>query len=259
MIGKKEAAGIWEGYKLFAKTCGVLRSGFELVGIAPPSDGRVLEVAEAMAIRGESVLEHQAKVAWLALAMDSLDTNGRFFFLHKTYAQAAWLDFVVALCHDVGETAIGDIPDDGREAHGGKAVVERHVFGEMSHCFSAFDAKQTQGAFVSFQTLGSQNGRAVYALDKLEAVLTLLLCEQGDNVGRITNKPSLTEADRYYMEVAKAEEAADCWGAHLCADIRDFPNIIKEPVLAILGAAFQDVRGKLPLWLTNAACIEPYK
>lgn len=116
---------IWDGYRLYAGTAYVSRKGFELVGLTKDTE-MPLPVAETFVRRGESAMEHQAKTAWLAMAFN--DNFPLFFSDMDSAYSLAYLMMTVGLCHDVGEVAIGDIPDDGNPLHDKKDAAEREVF-----------------------------------------------------------------------------------------------------------------------------------
>jgi len=238
-----DSAGIWKAYQLFATTSAVRRKGIELVGMTAPTPDGVPEPQDALYLRGESDLEHQAKVAWLVAAFVGCYGNNFFQLYEPNSSIELWSVMMTALCHDVGEVAMGDVPDDGSEEHNAKLEKERAVFGDMLRFLPADYSIPLQLDYWFFQDLDGHNGRAIYALDKLEAILTLLYYEKHGCTGRISSKLEPTEADKYYMRVTRSDTAADCWAAHMCAHIRKFPESIKCPVLALLDTAVLDVRG----------------
>lgn len=136
---------IWRGYKTIAKTAYVLRSGFSLIGLTNPLD-QSESVSGMFRRRNESILEHSAKVVYLAIAMMSHFPG--FFGSNKLefedYPSELWATITVALLHDVGEIATGDIPDDGNPLHDTKDEIEREFFnGQMAPAYSleVFDSK----------------------------------------------------------------------------------------------------------------------
>lgn len=235
---------IWQAYKMYAETARVQRSGFVLTGVA---DTPIYpdEVTAAFKARGESGLEHQAKVAWLTATFAS---NFPFYFGIDRQPANFWSLVTVALCHDVGETVIGDIPDDGRPEHDAKDADELEAFRALAMAFGPYDHCACAAMFEHFQKRDSISGKALYALDKLDAVLTLIFLESYGCYGSIFAKPSPTDLDRYFMTVTGTDNVADCWAAHFCMQIRDFPKIITKPVLTLLETAFRDVRGEIPAW-----------
>lgn len=253
---------IWEAYQLYAKTATVRRKGFELCGMTFPTANETLDFGESFAVRGESDLEHQAKVAWLLLAFTGGENFLRDYFLSAILNRdgiGLWSLFAVALCHDIGEVETGDIPDDGNALHETKDETERRVFEEMSEIYSPeyFRREIARATFRCFQEKENNFGMLLFTLDKLEAVLMQLLCEKYGCLGKTTAKPYATELDNYYMRETGSESSADCWAAHMCSLIRDFPEWIKEPVSGLLDAAVRDVRGEPFAWWNKD--ILPYK
>lgn len=229
---------------MYSGTAFVRRKGFELVGLSELNDGEV-DIPQTFAIRGESLLEHQAKTAWLASVFVS--NFPRFFGDRRLASSAAlpnfWHLITTALCHDVGELKIGDIPDDGNPLHGTKDAEERKVFNELIQVYEVDDRVTLRQAFREFQDKTTFAGQGLYALDKFEAVATLLNMERHKAYGSILHKASPTESDCYYMTQTGAASATDCWAAHMCSVIRDFPKIIRDPIMTLLDIAVRDVRG----------------
>ena len=221
-----------------------------MLGLADSLGGSGKEVAEAFFCRGESDLEHQAKVGWLTLAF--LNNFPGFFgeLTNKSgFQPEIWSIITVALCHDVGEVEIGDIPDDGRPEHDLKNDTELRVFKTlMRRAFCSYNASEAIAVFERFQQKHPLTGAALFMLDKLEAVLTLLFLEKHGAVGNLENKVNLTAQDKYFMRAAESNNPADVWAIHFKLVVQGFPKSLSEPVLKILAAAFVDVRGKLPEW-----------
>lgn len=248
---------VWEAYQLYAKTAAVRRKGFELAGMTEKTDDIVPDIAESFMARGESDLEHQAKVAWLALAFMAGPAGYRIIWPRGPVE--TWAIATVALCHDVGEVEIGDIPHDGNALHDTKDEIELKVISEMAEIYSTANWRRSRMlfAFTEFQNKTTPCGMALFALDKLESVLMQLLCEKHGCCGMITARENPTELDKYFMRMTKSEKSSDCWAAHTCSLIRDFPDWIKCPVLTLLDVAVRDVRGEPFAWWNKD--ILPYK
>lgn len=239
---KNSYIDIWKAYQTFATTAAVLRKGYEQSGMTKMTEDTVPNIADSFRWRGESDLEHQAKVAWLALVF--------FWKFGFHWHIGIWSLIVVALCHDVGEVEIGDIPDDGNPLHDTKDQIERNMFEKMVD--RAFRSKirrkhKLMKLFDDFQHRKNR-GAAIFALDKLEAVLMQLLCEKHGNVGDLEKKENCTEQDKRLMEFTGSSKTADIWAAHMCLHIKGFPSWIKIPVLGLLDTAVRDVRGTPFSW-----------
>ncbi len=230
---------IWNAYQIYATTAAVRRKGYELTGMTQETDDIVPDVVESFRLRGESDLEHQAKVAWL--------TSVFIKIFWPQIGADVWTILVVALCHDVGEIEVGDIPHDGNPLHDGKNQAERRVFEKMVNegFITPFERRCKDDLMKMFDDFQNQDnvGKAIFALDKLEAALMQLMCEKHGCCGDLKFKENPTDQDRYFSELTGSEKTSDIWAAHMCSLIRDFPHWIKVPVLELLDAAVRDVRG----------------
>lgn len=226
---------IWSAYKIYAGAAFVSRRGYELTGMAAKMD--FAKKSDHFNWRGESGLEHQAKATWLATVFLA---NFPKYFGEGVSGQAL---MTVLLCHDVGETVVGDIPDDGNALHGTKDAKELEVFEEMAAVYD-FEKDMIVNLFKQFQTNQVRIGQAIYAIDKLEAVLTQIFLEKYGLVGYIDKKPDATDLDRHFMEVTGVNLASDCWAAHLKHQIYEFPDLIKDPVYTLIRVAVEDVRSE---------------
>lgn len=243
---------IWEGYKTYAKSASVIRKGFELVGASVNTDDS-LDFASTFYRRSESTLEHQAKTAWLASAFMSNFPD--FFGIELTFnfTMGDWLVITTALCHDVGETAIGDIPDDGNSLHDTKDEAEHAVFKDFIKAYGYADQRRLLELFESFQKRDYNPARALYALDKVEAVLTLLLLESVGIKGSIEMKNNPTSRDSFFAKAIGSDLAADIWGAQMSNQIKSYPSHISEPVLTLLNVAARDIRNGEFSWLQESS------
>jgi len=250
---------IWDGYVLYVKSAAVTRRGVEALGLADSLGGSGKEVVEAFFYRGESDLEHQAKVGWLTLAF--LNNFPGFFGElpnRSGFQPEVWSLLTVALCHDIGEVGIGDIPDDGRPEHDLKNDTEFKVFKILMRAFCSYNAGESIAVFERFQQKRPSTGAALFMLDKLEAVLTLLFLEKHGAVGNLENKASLTAQDKYFMKAAESNNPADVWAIHFKLVAQGgFSKNLSEPVLKMMETAFVDVRGELPKWWDKE--VPPYE
>lgn len=260
---------IWKGYsKTYALGATVIRKGFEFCGESIPADV-MIEIGAVVArrstpekknrkpnfgdyftYRGESDLEHQAKVAYLASVFKS---NFPDFFgedlVHQDFSRSDWDALVVALCHDTGEVKNGDQVDDGSPGHEVKDAAELEVFEEFVQSYAEADRERLIEVYKSFQKRDSRPMQALYALDKLEAALTQLLLEKYGVRGCATVKPNPTEQDLRYAKEAGSIYSADGWSYGLMDRLNGFPPEITEPVFTLLEVAVRDVRKESFFWL----------
>ena len=227
--------GIWNGYKLFAKTAFVLRSGYSLTGMTKVPQN--LGIAENFEWRGESVLEHQAKVAWLVKAFQ---TNfPRYFSIDDTDQL-----ITVGLTHDTGETVVGDIADDGNPRHGTEDAEEFKAVKLLYDESYGHESGKIATTFKQFQDKRTHDGWALYALDKTETILMQIFLEGHGMTGSIKGKPHETELDKYFARITGSDLPIDIWAAHMKYSLRNCnePTII-EPIFDLIKVAITDVRG----------------
>ena len=238
---------IWKGYKLYASGCGTARKGFECGGQTQPTDENPCSV-DRFVYRGESILEHQAKVAWLFTTFLS-NFSDNFGAMYPRLISGLWQYFAVAaLTHDAGESTIGDIPDDGRAEHDTKDGLELDFYNEFVEAYHPRHQGKILDAFVQFQDKSSIPGQLVYALDKTDFVLTALFLEKHGHHGCIKFKSFPTDRDRYFMQVTETSVAADCWAAHLVTILSELPSTIRGPIMVLIDTAVRDVRGEPFKW-----------
>lgn len=233
---------IWEGYQLYASLCAVDRRGYELVGLTSYSTKDSPNIGDVFDRRGESDLEHQAKTAWLCSVFAS-NFPDYFEMPSRKIPTDVWLLVTTALCHDVGEAKTGDIPDDGRAEHELKNLVELQVFCELAGVFDYVDQEKSINTFRQFQNRDSHIGKALFALDKAEAVLTTIFLAKHGDFGHITFKDTVTERDEYFMSETRSDSPMDCWAAHLQTVTCDFPVTITDPIYSLIDTAIRDVYG----------------
>ncbi len=151
---------IWKGYQTYASCASVIRKGFELVGATNIINDE-LDLKSTFMRRGDSTLEHQAKTAWLASVF--LSNFPEFFGKGITCETSpeVWVYITTALCHDVGESKIGDIPDDGNPLHDTKDTAELELFREFIYAYSFFDRRELLKTFKSFQEKKLTSGQGV--------------------------------------------------------------------------------------------------
>lgn len=234
---------IWEGYKLYARGCATTRVGFELAGHALFGGDSPCDMS-MFPIRGESILEHQAKAAWLTVV-----------FISNFYASSSDQELMnlsaLSLVHDVGESVIGDIPDDGRVEHENKGLSEREFFESFVLAYAEPHRKDILDKFKEFQDKNTFSGQLVYAIDKLEFVLMSLFLETFDIYGSLKSKNPPTPQDKYFMDLTHTDAATDCWVAHTLVLLSPLNSRISEPALTLIDVAVCDVRGEHFPWWDN--------
>lgn len=232
---KELCSDIWSGYKRFAESGFVLRSGYSLTGMTKVPTN--LGIAEEFEWRGESVLEHQAKVAWLVKAFQA--NFPRYFFIDDTDRL-----ITVGLTHDTGETVVGDIADNGNPRHGTKDAEEFKAVKSLYDESYGYESGKIATVFKQFQDKRTHDGWALYALDKIEAILMQILLESHGVKGSIKGKTYETELDKYFARITGTDSPTDIWAARMKYSLRNCnePTII-EPIFGLIEVAITDVRG----------------
>lgn len=241
---------IWKGYKFFAQGALVPRIGYELVGTASTTDPDE-SITDRFRLRGESIMEHSAKVAYLCSAFMS-HFPGIFEdappFDDGLREHDAWLVSTISLLHDVGEVAVGDIPDDGNPMHDIKDELERNTFDCcMAPAYPREEYLPLRVAYADFQEHRGF-GQVIFALDKLEAILCLVWLEQYEIYGSVYDKPTTTAQDIHYASLTGTPCATDCWAAHSKDRLRDLPPKLTHHIFELLRVAVLDVRGEWFDW-----------
>lgn len=244
---------IWKGYKYISNLSFVNRSGYQLIGISDHI-GQEESIEKQVRRRGESDMEHSAKVAYLCSAFishfpDEIDIG--LPCSGEQWSDNVWLLITIALLHDVGEVATGDVPDDGNPFHDTKDQLEREAFEQyMLGAFAREDLLPLKIAYTDFQEHKGL-GQFVYMLDKLEALLHLIWLEQYEIYGDINAKPVPTAQDSHYARLTGTPCATDCWIAHSKDLFKDLPPDLTRHAYELLRVAVLDVRGEWFDWWDN--------
>lgn len=252
-ISDVDAKRIWNAYEMYSRTAYVVRTGFQCFGLTQPYDRNWLKrESDIFFERGQSSAEHQANVAFLCSVFSS---NFPAFFKQEVLSaqdfQYLWVLTTVALLHDVPEGVIGDICDDGRPEHAAKDKKEGQIYNKFVEMgFNRNDAKALIDGFNNFQEKRGSIYSGAYALDKADAVLTLIFLEKHDCIGNIKAKDQPTPLDRETMRVTGTTNPVDCLALHLkmIFEYYHMPESITEPIYAVIRAAIIDVRGSFFKW-----------
>ena len=253
VVREADARRIWEAYKMFSGTSYIVRTGFQCFGLTQDYSVEWLDgIANKFYERGQSSLEHQGNVTLLCNLFSS---NFPGFFGQNTLTaqefQHIWALSMVSLFHDVGEIKVGDLPDDGRRAHAVKQAEEYKAFLKFVETgFSPDDARDIIDGYKAFSDHNSYMYNALYALDKADAVLTLIFLEKNGVIGNMKHKVDYTRLDKKTMEVTGTSNPVDCLALHLkmIFENLNLPDGITEPIYAVLRVAILDTRNEFFNW-----------
>lgn len=229
---------IWRNYATLKRQCLIARAGFARVGIYPGTPDGKTEPQ-----RSESVAEH---VLGTLILLDEVA-----MFCPEMISDVEMLQCMrLLLRHEVGESEIGDIPDDGRRNETQKNNDELRVMMQYSRNLPTKYGMRMLSDFIDFQNKSSGLAQLAYCIDKGETVLQCVLYEQDGRDGACADeelRKNLSEQDRKYMRQTGSTRIVDNWGAHYLDLIREFEC---APVfVGILRAAVEDVRGEWFTWL----------
>lgn len=259
---------IWDLYlRMKQGLTQVTRTGYGSYGVYPYNSKA--KPGEIDKNRAESDAEHTLGMAALVMLV-------AMYFPQLIHPSETALFMQVALLHEMGETVIGDIPDDGRRDEAKKTTKERQIVLQFVKNMPEPHGTNLIDAFIEFQDRTTRRGRLLYGLDKLEAVLQGLIYEKEGRGGDIRNKAAqlrlseqnresvrrasstwscLSDRDRENMERAHSTRLVDIWSVHFLELIQGMPE---APVLRrILKAAVLDVRGEWFDWAESLMQDEP--
>lgn len=229
---------IWRNYAAFKRQTLVMRAGFARMGIYPGTpDGKTEP------LRSESVAEH---VLGTLILLDEIA-----MFCPEMVSEAEALRCMrLLLKHEVGESEIGDIPDDGRRNETQKNDAELRAMMRYGESLPAPYGIQILRDFIDFQNKRSALMQLAYCIDKGETVLQCVLYEQDGRDTACVDEAllqSLSEQDRRYMQKTGSTRIVDNWSAHYLDLIQGF--WCAPMFTEILRAAVEDVRGEWFPWL----------
>lgn len=227
---------IWMSYRMIKQEANIARAGYYLCQVYPePTE-------EDFFTRFESDLEHSCGMTRLVSDMAEW-----FPELFPDTESAIRL----AQTHDVGEIYIGDIADDGSPAHAQKEDAEQVTFLEWLYTQPKHVWEDTFQYYLEFQDKSTPRGQALYAADKLEAILQLLNYEMHGLYGDVRLKNPPSERDLKFGAKIGTYNATDVWACHFKNIVVDrFDPEITLPFVCVLDSAVTDARGEWFPWWT---------
>ena len=225
----------WDNMRLYYGLSCEPRSGFYECHLYPkPTE-------ETTKLRFESVGEHSGSMA--NLVMDVL-----MEYPHIIKERSIVTVVKVAQIHDIAEVFLHDISDCGSEAHEAKKELERMIFWEYSQRLSMRCRQSVFTTFLDMDSCKTHDGMFLKCADKFEAVYKLLFYETKNLYGNVYMREPTTDRDKDFAKIVGTGNCTDVWAYHAYDLTRDFPKDVKEPFVAILHEAMQDVRGHFFSW-----------
>lgn len=218
---------VWKKYKTLMRLHTIRRTGVKNHGIC----------ISPLYLADQNVQEHSYLVTALAVILNSVFEELQEYF-PPNYVETL-------LFHDIGETKIGDIADDGAaDAVKHKDELEYKFLGDF---VSDFDGKTGQNIMTNFARL-QEKRNILYMVDKLEWILfTAYLTPSGD-AGSLNYKEShlgLTEQDRHAIEVTGGSyRTVDAMVVHFLEHTHGIEG--RDVLVGLIEAIYMDIDGFIP-------------
>ena len=235
----RNAYKIWQAYKMIGETSFVMRGGTTACEVLKeiPLDN--------LYEKAEMVAEHQLRSAWL---MGQILMN-----FPSLLPREEWFDQVMFLMtHDVGEIRLGDQLDDGSGMREQAAAIEKEVTDEFYGWYPKADRERYKEKQARFERYEGQADGLAKGVDKLEAVLYLLLLETKGIRGSILAKEHPSKRDIKIAEQIGSYCCTDVWATHLRKAWQMLDFGVRNVILyQLMEVGFSDARsGVLPYCLT---------
>ena len=220
---------VWKKYKILAAMHPIRRTGVKNHGIC----------ISPLYMADQNVLEHSYMVTALAVILYSMfeELQGEF---SPYYVQTL-------LFHDIGETQIGDIADDGAaEAVAHKDVQE---FKFLSEFVEDFEYDTAEGILATFERLQRKKD-ILYMLDKLEWILFVGNLTPSGDAGSLNYKEShlgLTEQDKHAIEITGGYRTVDAMVVHFLEHTHGIKG--RDILVCLIEAMYMNIDGFIPAFV----------
>ncbi len=237
---------IWEGYKQFKTLAYVVRSGFGYYGVYPihPDDLKPRQGRKALP---ESDLEHVAGMMKLIRLIS--------WYYPEIIPKERLDDYLYgAEIHEMGEVITGDIPDDGTRNEHDKDFLETvEIRRYLSKCAPNEEMGRGMQIYKEMRDKNTEFGRALYFIDKLEAILQGIYYESIGHPGRISFKQNnygqLSKREKNQREYTNSDRMVDAWSHGFLAKAESLKFEHTDEFFAIILAAIREVRGRPFSWI----------
>ena len=221
---------VWDKYKILMLLHTIRRTGVKTHGICD----------SPLYMADQNVQEHSYLVATLAVILNAMFPELRECF-PPNYVETL-------LLHDVGETKIGDIADDGSaEAVKHKDELEYKFLSEFVEDFDLEIGGNIMANFSRFQ----QKRDILYMIDKLEWILFTAYHTPSDNAGSLNFKKShlgLTEQDRHAIEVTGGSyRTVDAMVVHFLEHTHGIEG--RDILVNLIETVYMNIDGSIPAFV----------
>ena len=220
---------VWKKYKILAAMHPIRRTGVKNHGIC----------VSPLYLADQNVLEHSYMVTALAVILYSMFEELRDEF-SPYYVQAL-------LFHDIGETKIGDIPDDGTAEAIAKKDAQEFKF--LSEFVEDFDYDTAEGILADFGRL-QRKGNILYMLDKLEWIFFVGHLTPSGDAGSMNYKEThlgLTEQDKHAIEVTGSYRTVDAMVVHFLEHTRGIKG--RDVMVSLIESMYMSIDGLIPAFV----------
>lgn len=228
---REKCASVWKCYKVLCKLEQIRRRGVETHGIctvpAPDED--------------QNVLEHSGTAASTAGLMYAMFPELRPLFPEEY--------LLLLLLHDIGETAIGDIPDDGSADAATTKDVREYEF--MSDFMEFFEDDMSSKILRGFVRLQNKND-ILYLTDKLDWILFVGHLTPYDKAGSMTFKAEhfgLTKQDEHNISISGTMRVVDAMVVHFMEHSKGIAG--RDIYVDVIKAMYEDIDGAVPAFVSE--------
>ena len=221
---------VWEKYKILARLHLIRRTGVKNHGIC------IAPLYQA----DQNVQEHSFMVAALSGILEAT-----FEELEACFPQNYMMTM---LLHDIGETKIGDIADDG--AADAVAYKDEQEYQFMEDFVDGFSTDVASNILLNFKRF-QKKGDIFYLIDKLEWIFFVgSLTPSGDS-GSLNYKKShigLTEQDKHAIEISDGStRTVDAMVVHFMEHSRGIEG--REVFINLIEAMYMSIDGFIPAFV----------
>lgn len=225
-----KCAGVWKKYKILSDLHRIRRTGVKNHGIC----------TAPINLTDQNVQEHSFMVAALSGILEAT-----FEELEAYFPQDYMLTM---LLHDIGETKIGDIADDG--AADAVSYKDEQEYKFMAKFVEGFASEKESNIMVNFSRFQTK-GNIFYLIDKLEWIFfTGALTPHGD-AGSLNYKEThtgLTEQDKHAIEVTDgSKRTVDAMVVHFMEHSHGIAG--RDVFVGLIEAMYMDIDGFIPAFM----------
>lgn len=243
------AENIWKSFESFFQLQGVFRSGFTRTGVygfyVDPNDPK----------DNPEILRNLEKYNVSTTGCHCGRTANLLYDIMRWYPmyfrnEDISLAIKVALCHDIGESIVGDIAADGSAEHEKKKAAEWAAVQE----FYSYQPKGDRSAIIELHRQFDEDttflGQAIRVADKLDALGELIILEGCGFKGDVLKKRIPSEQDMEYAEKIGSSNCTDEWAYcfYQMMEQQDYDKRLKTIAAEFLTAGLKSIGRPLYEW-----------